>query len=652
MTAAPAWSASEMATLAAVAETFVPGGGDARAARAAEALEAGLAAAQVRQLRLVLGVMDSRLANLVLAARAARFRDLAAADRERCLLAWAGSAIPQRRAAFHAYRKLLTFLAYARGSEDAAPRLEAIGYRPDQPPVAPDSAITPWQLPADNGGPVDTDADVIVVGSGAGGGVVARDLAMAGRSVLVLEAGPLVTEAAMPVDELDAFDRLYLDHGLTATWDGSATLLAGAAVGGGTLVNWMTCVGSPAELRAEWVRDHGIGGWDGGEAIADVVALESELGVREAASVPPKDAAILRGAAALGWKAGRIRRNGPDCADCGSCGFGCRRGTKRSAVRSHLAEAVACGARIVPDARVDRIIVRAGRVVGVAASVGDPLRQVMLPARQVVVAAGALRTPAILQRSGAEHPAIGRHLRIHPVSVVAGRFDEPVDMWRGVMQAARVDEFVAAGAGPRPYVIESAPGHPGLLALALPWEGAAAHAALASVARHLAPFIAITRDGGEGRVRATGARHTRVDYRLDSDGIATLRHALGSMARLAGAAGAREILALGMPLRRYEAGGRESVDRWIESLAEVDFRPNRGTVFSAHQLGSVRMGARAGDAPCDPAGRLRTSAAGDGVIRGLYVADGSLAPTGLGVNPMITIMALARRVGRTVIAEA
>lgn len=660
---APAgWSAAELATLASIAETFVRGDSIRRANLAAGALEAAADPDQVRQLRLVLRFVESRLANLVLTGRPVPFRDLSTVDRERYLLGWATSRLPLRRSAFHALRKLLTFLAYADGA-GGGPRLAALGYRPDTPPVAAEpSTIRPSPLPEpDASGVVILDADVIVVGSGAGGGVVARDLAAAGRSVVVLEAGPLVDEAAMPTGELEGYDRLYLNHGFTTTWDGSVTFLAGGAVGGGTLVNWMTCIDSPAATRSEWARDHGIDGWDAAPALEDVAAIERELGVAEVAAPGPKDVALLAGAASLGWAAGRIRRNAVDCTDCGSCSFGCRRGTKQSGIRAHLAEAWSAGVRIVPDVAVERVVIGpGGRALAVEARLagrdGAAGRLVTIPAPQIVLAAGALRTPAILERSGLEHAAIGRNLRIHPVPVVAARMDEPVEMWRGPLQAARVDEFLDPRAGPLPYVIETAPGHPGLMALALPWEGAEDHAALAGIARYLVPLIAVTRDGGEGRVRATKHGGVRIDYRLDAPGEATLRHALGSMARIARAAGAREIVALGMPPRWFGRGGRstaseQSFTAFSQELANFDFRPNRGTVFSAHQMGTARMGGSPARHACDPGGRVRLSGSDDRVVRGLYVADGSLFPTGLGVNPMITIMALARRVGRSVLAE-
>ncbi|TAK01760.1 MAG: FAD-binding protein [Chloroflexota bacterium] len=607
------------------------------------------------------------------------------ADRERLLLRWARSPLGLRRSGFQAFRKLLSFLAYAAPGTDGSarnPLATSLGYMPDAPPTAAaPAAVRPLDLDRSaNDDPVTLEADVIVVGSGAGGGVVAAELAAAGRSVLVLEAGPFVDETTMPRTEMEAFSRLYLNHGVLSTWDASISLLAGSAVGGGTVVNWMTCIDIPAPIRREWAADHGLAGLDGAEWDADRAAIELEIGVADCETAPPKDAAILRGAAALGWEAAPIRRNGAGCADCGSCPFGCTRGTKQSGIRAHLATASAAGARIVDRVRVTRLVLDQDRVVGVEgnllvtdpatglpvlAAPGDPtaarVRRLVARAQQVVLAAGALRTPAIVQASGVAHPAAGRHLRLHPVPVVAARMAEPVDMWRGIMQAARSAEFMAPGGGRHGYVIESAPGHPGLLALALPWDGAADHAELMTAGRFLAPIVAVTRDGGAGRTTLTRAGRVRIDYRLDATGVATLRHALGSMARLARAAGAVEILAAATPIIRHDtgrtggargAGGAGEAARFeafLERLAAMDFGPNRGTVFSAHQMGTLRMGASAADHAADPGGRVRGP--GGRVIPGLYVADSSTFPTGIGVNPMLAVMTMAKRVARMVRAE-
>jgi choline dehydrogenase-like flavoprotein len=283
---------------------------------------------------------------------------------------------------------------------------------------------------------------------------------------------------------------------------------------------------------------------------------------------------------------------------------------------------------------------------------------VIVRARQVVLAAGALRTPALLQASRVGHSKIGKHLRVHPVPVVAGRMTMPVDMWHGPMQAAQSLQFADGEPGRNGYVIESAPGHPGLLALALPWEGIDEHAHSMREARYLAPLIAVTRDGGAGRVSLTRAGRVRIDYQLDQTGVATLRHAAIRMARLARAAGAGDIVVAATPGIRFTAirsspeSDAAAYGRFEERVARMDFRPNRGSVFSAHQMGTVRMGATASEHPCDPNGRVRSRGRRERLVPGLYVADASLFPTAIGVNPMLTVMALARRVARTVLAES
>jgi choline dehydrogenase-like flavoprotein len=659
----PGFSEREQAVLIALAETFVRGDAERRGRIAGEALERVVDPAQMTQLRLVLRAMDSRAVNLVLAGRPTPFGAMSADARERYLLRWAASPLAQRRSAYQAFHKLMTFLAYADPGDGAPdPHLATVGYRPDQPPTTTDlSPIRPISIADGAGagdGPVTLDADAVVVGSGAGGGVLAAALAAAGRSVIVLEAGPFSDEATMPRKEVDAFDRHYLDHGLLATWDGSVTMLAGTGVGGGTLVNWMTCIPAPTSVRSEWETEHGLEGLTDDTWASDVAAIETELGVAESTHIPPKDAILLRGARALGWDAAPIRRNASACGDCGSCGFGCPRGTKRSGIRVHLAEAFAAGARIVAGARVRRVLLEAGRAVGVEADVvdGERVRRLVVRAPTVVLAAGGLRTPAILQETGMEHPAIGRHLRIHPVPVVAGRFSETVEMWRGTLQAARSLEFAEAEAGRNGYVIETGPAHPGLLALAMPWEGMEAHARLMAGAAHLSALIAITRDGGEGRVTLTKAGRVRIDYRLDTTGVATMRHALVRMAGILRAAGATDMLGAGTPAAWFhpDAAGADHdrvYARFEDDLSTFDFAPNRGSVFSAHQMGTVRMGADAASHPCDPWGRVRAGARGDALVGGLYVGDGSLFPTAIGVNPMITVMALARRVARVILAE-
>ncbi len=522
---------------------------------------------------------------------------------------------------------------------------------------------------SDAGTPLVITADIVIVGSGAGGGVIAADAARAGRSVVVLEAGPFLAEPDMPVDELTAFDRLYLNHGFNVSWDAAIMTLAGTGVGGGTIVNWMTCIAPPDSTRLHWARSHGLEDFDGRVVDDDIAALEREIGVSDAPNIPPKDELLRRGCTELRQEVRDIRRNGIGCGDCGRCGFGCRRGAKQSGLRVHLADAWRDGARIVPDAHVERVLVEGGRAVGVEARVivaGMP-RTLVVRAPQVVVAAGALRTPIVLERSGLRHPAIGRHLRLHPVGVIGAFLDEDVAMWRGTMQGVRALHHLdvdgdgrgdGPGDAPGGFIVESAPGTPGLIALVFPWEGRDAFTGLMGRIRQVAPIIGIVRERGSGRVSLSRAGRPRIDYTLAPEDRRTLQAMLAEGARIAWEGGAREMVAVGTPPSWFRAQGSpedgRAFDAWQASLRQFSFAPNRGSVVSAHQMGSARAGSDPGAYVADPWGRVRADGSRphhDRVLTGLYVGDASLFPSSLGVNPMITTMALARRVARTVIAE-
>jgi len=666
--APPDWAARDLARLAAVFETFVSGAAIRRATMAASALSRVADPADVRALLLALRALDSRAANALLGRGAVRLRDLPADRREALLLSWATSRLSRRRTAFQTLKRLACFLAYADPGPAGVlnPLWARIGYVPTEEPVTPDApAIRPLPPPDGPDAAVTLEADVAVVGSGAGGGVMAAALAAAGRAVVVVEAGPYVPEAGMSPGELDGFDRMYLDHGLTATSDLGIAILAGATLGGGTVVNWATCFAPPDWLRAEWAAGHGLEGFDGPQTAADVADLRSELAFAPPPGIPPKDRAILEGASSLGWAAAPVLRDADGCGDCGACGFGCRRGAKRSGPRAHLAQAARDGARFLVRARAERLLIEQGQVAGVTGDVeradGSAIR-FTVRARQVVVAAGALRTPGLLAASGIAHPAVGSNLRLHPVPVVAGRMPWPVEMWRGTMQAASCSQFVRPGPADTDagapahggFIIESAPAHPGLIALALPWAGAADHALRMTRMRSYVPLIGIVRDAGSGHVGTSRSGHVRIDYGLSGADVQSARRALVEMARLARAAGAQEVLALGTPGVLAGAGPEVSSRTWNASLRELatfDFSPNRGFLFSAHQMGTARAGANPRSSACDPWGRVRSDTSG-GTVRGLYVADSSLFPTASGVNPMVTVMALARRVARTVLAEA
>lgn len=624
-----------------------------RAALAAETLAATRSRSDRLQLGLALRSLELAPLNVLAGGGPHRFSRAGHEQRERILLAWSRSAIPQRRTAFQAWKRLALFLAYADPGPDPARPANAawdrIGYRPPARSAGGIPGVAPVSVDDV------ADADVIVVGSGAGGGVIATRLAAQGLDVVVVEAGPA---GAPPILEAEAWRDRYLDRGTTATADLAVTILAGATLGGGTAVNWTTAYPPPDELRAAWEADHGLEGFAGDETDADLARLAAELDPRPPTVVPAKDRAILDGARALGWQADITSRNAGPCTECGACSFGCAIGAKRSTDRVHLAAAVAAGARILAGARVMRIAARDGTVRGVVGRTEGDGRPFAVRAERVVVAAGGLRTPVLLAASGLDtHPQVGRNLRLHPTVAVIGIMEEPVDMWLGPLQAASCTQFRAAGPasddgiGPAHggFLVESAPPHPGLAAAAWSWEGRDDAAALMDLARRWAPLIGIIHERGSGRVRAAAGGRAVIDYGLDAADAATALRALVEMSRLAHAAGAVELRTGSTPAVRWRRG--DSLAAYLRSAAHIDPAPNRLSLFSAHQMGTVRAGADPLSHPADPGGRLRRDAGGT-LAAGVFIGDGSLLPSAPGVNPMLTIMAMAERTARTVIEDS
>jgi choline dehydrogenase-like flavoprotein len=260
----------------------------------------------------------------------------------------------------------------------------------------------------------------------------------------------------------------------------------------------------------------------------------------------------------------------------------------------------------------------------------------------------------LLAASGLDtHPQVGRNLRLHPTVAVIGIMEEPVDMWLGPLQAASCTQFRAAGPasddgiGPAHggFLVESAPPHPGLAAAALSWEGRDDAAALMDLARRWAPLIGIIHERGSGRVRAAAGGRAVIDYRLDAADAGTALRALVEMSR----PGAVELRTGSTPAVRWRRG--DSLAAYLRSAAHIDPAPNRLSLFSAHQMGTVRAGADPLSHPADPGGRLRRDAGGT-LAAGVFIGDGSLLPSAPGVNPMLTIMAMAERTARTVIEDS
>lgn len=611
------------------------------AERLAEAIGRLPRAADRSELEQLLGMLESRVVNLALAGIARPFTAMAPAQRERYLAAWATSRLAVRRKGFQALKRLATVLYYtATDTLGKSPAWADLGYPgPLGPPPQAPRRIRPLAIADDT----TLDCDVVVIGSGAGGGVVAGELAALGKDVIVLERGGYVAEPDFTHLEADALRRLYDAGGLRATDDLGVIILQGSCLGGGTVINYTTSFRTPDGVLEEWAGEHDLPHFLSPEFSASLDAVARRLNVNTDEGRPSgRDEVLIRGLDRLEWDHGFLPRDTRGCPqddECGYCGFGCRRGAKQSTLVTYLQDAADRGARIVVDCEVERVILEGRYAVGVEARVGS--HRVRVRARATVVAGGAIHSPTLLLRSGVTAPALGRHLALHPATAVFGLMDEETRPWTGTLQGHYSDEFADLDRG-YGFKFETVPIHPSLAALAFPWESARDHRALMARLPHVALAGILLRDRDGGRVTADRDGHPVVSYRVSDYDAAHLRHAISAAAELLEAAGAREIWtpqARWVAYRPDEGPGARA--RWAGRVDAAGYGPNDLLLVTFHQMASCRMGADARTSVVNQDNQVHG-------IAGLYVVDASTFPSASGVNPMLTIMAIAHRAARII----
>jgi choline dehydrogenase-like flavoprotein len=486
------------------------------------------------------------------------------------------------------------------------------------------------------------ECDFCVVGSGAGGSIAAAVLAESGARVMVVEEGGHHTRRDFDMQEARAYDTLYQEHGNRATDDLSIMILQGRTVGGGTTVNWTSSFRAPERTLELWARRHGVVGLDTATLAPHYAAVEARLSIREGDpdDVNANNRKLLEGARKLGWSPELIRRSVKGCARLGYCGMGCPIDAKQSAAITYVPDALAAGANLFTNARAKLIETDRGRAKGVVCEVLEPTpdhprgqRFVIYARRGVVLAGGAINTPALLLRSKIVNASrtLGRRTYLHPTVPLLAFYDEPIEGFYGAPQSVACHHF-ADRQERVGYFLETAPVHPMLSAVAFPGFGDRHRATMERLA-HAQATIALLIDGHHddegGRVSADVDGRIHLDYPLSPALREAGVDAIKNMARLQLAAGAREVVTL------HED---PVVIRSEADLAQIDgvaFGPNRHALFSAHQMGGAAMGEDRARSVVNSRGRHHE-------IENLWVVDGSIFPTSLGVNPQLSIYAHAR----------
>ncbi len=637
---------------------------------------AGLLPHKIQEVQSGLRLFGSTAAALISVRSFTPFHALSAALQDRMLAAWGESPLPQARTLYQLLRRITLVTHYADPATYAT-----IGYRG---PLHERTVEVPWEGPAPARAEADTDgepvlrdpaawtrnpaprelpagvitaatfrdasvisADAIVIGSGAGGAVAAARLAEAGKHVVILEAGDFVRSDEFTELDGPMTERLYAEGGLRATDDLAVSMVQGATVGGSTTVNWMIMLRTPEHVLAEWASRFGLDGMSAAEMAPVFERIEREVHAR---SVPddahsPNNRIILDGAAQLGWRATSAVINARGCVRSGFCGMGCRYDAKQGTQQTYIPRALAAGATLYANAQASRIdvVTRANAAPNamptkrVTALVHDRRsnaapRTLTLEAPIVIVSGGAVETPLLLQRSGMGGGGVGKYLRFHPTTVVLGVHDREIYGAAGIPLSAMSDEFITRDANGYGFWLECPPLHPAIGAAAMSGFGAP-HAAMMRRFPHLSSMIALTRDGSDlahssGSVLLDSKGRPRISYSLSAADAANVVASIEAAARLTLASGAREV----HTLHSTPIVIRREVD-----LAQIRTRridANRLTLFTAHVNGTARIGTDPATCGVSPTGERHG-------VRGVYVFDGSMLPTGVGVNPQETIMAIS-----------
>lgn len=497
-------------------------------------------------------------------------------------------------------------------------------FHPAQRRIEPGRAIT---------GRRSLQADVCVIGSGAGGAVAAKELAEGGLRVVVLEDGDWWETDDFTARPREMVAQLYRDAGQVMTVGSPPIVLPlGRGVGGTTVINSGTCFRTPDRVLERWQAELGLEEWGAAQIEPFFRRVERELNV---AQVPPELAGrnaevVRRGVERLGWSGDFIYRNVRGCLGSGVCAFGCPTGAKQHVGITYMPRAWAAGATTVTATRARRVVVSGGRAREVEATTagGGRLR---VRCDRVVVACGAIHTPGLLRASGVRSPHLGGNLAIHPATAVRAFFDEDIDMWRGVPQSYYVDEFASEG-----IMLEGVAGPPDQIAMSMPRRGEALGALMARC-RRMSQFGVMVSDSSRGRVIDVRGRPV-IRYDLNARDADLFRRGLERLVELYWAAGAREVLVpvAGVPILR---------DGDSAPLLRARVRPGRLELMAFHPLGTAGAGADPRSSVVDADGAVHG-------VEGLHVADASVIPGSPGVNPQITIMALASRMAFALLGRA
>ena len=498
------------------------------------------------------------------------------------------------------------------------------------------------------------EADVIIIGTGAGGGTSAEILTQNGFKVILVEEGSLKTSSDFKNDEAKAYAELYQEGLARATADGGIGILQGRTVGGTTTVNWTSSFRTPEPTLAHWASEHSVKGLDSQSLAPWFARMEERLGVAPWAVPPNANNDIIRlGCETLGYHWKVIPRNVRGCWNLGYCGTGCPTNAKQSMLVTTIPAALENGATLIHSARAERLVLDGERVTDVlcrgmnstlTAATGQRLR---LRGKHIVLAGGAINSPALLLRSNAPdpHSRLGKRTFLHPVNMTLARFDRDINGFYGAPQSVYSDHFQwqQGTAGPMGYKLEVPPMQPSITSALMGGMGQENLQRVNALAQSNL-LLALLRDGFHeqspgGSVALRDNGDPVLDYPLNDYLWEGVRRAYLSMGEIQFAAGANSVL----PTHAHARESRSWND-FKQQVDQLSYRIHDVRLATAHIMGGCTMGEDAAHAVVNSRGRHHQ-------LENLSVLDGSLFPTSIGANPQLSIYGIVAKLATELATE-
>lgn len=487
----------------------------------------------------------------------------------------------------------------------------------------------------ENKGTLNLKSDVVIVGSGAGGAVMAYEMAKAGKKVIVLEAGPYVPSTQFNERFPDMLETLYQDGGNQANKDGDLVVLQGRCVGGSTVVNGTVAFRTPEVILEKWNKQHGLTDLTRENLDPYFQKIEEHLSVHEnqEQEIAGHSRILRSGAEKLGisWKP--LKRNVKQCGLTGHCLSGCATDRKQSMLVTYLPWAISYGAQLFADTRVTNILSDGGVAKGVEAEVVDPetgelVAEIRVDAQVVVVAAGAVQTPLLFLESGLANSSgqVGKNFACHPSTLIFGEFEQDIHSWRGALLGAYVDEYEDPSKGG--FILEGGGAGPVEIGMSVEPGTGKPYVEFMLNAKKLSPLVTLIHDENVGEIRLEEGKKV-IDYAVSDKDFPTMKEAFRTAAKVFFAAGAKRVFV--PTVSRTVIEKEADIDQVIDGLENG---PHTLRLVSYHPQGTMRMGVDKRRSVVGPKGECHD-------VKNLYVADASLFPTSVVVNPQMTVYALS-----------